>query len=318
MSDLGTPIDGIVASELRDSQGETLSIQGADISELEAGRGYWNSDHRNAFPDVIGRITKAKKIFSEKDCDDDRQRYFWNKVKSPLIYASGYVFDKDGEHRAAQAVSAILRNQMRSDSPLKLKASVEGGVLERSKEDSRNLKRTKITKIALTFSPANSGTLIETPQLAKSHSPAQIKKDFDLIKEYVPFMQTEVPSFRELPEYSIRANVEKINSLTKALTAGFGGGSPTNSTGGQVLQTESLDTAPHSTSFKYIDCPECGKEQPYLKYQVKCRDCGKSFPFDTLANRFLEKADKRRNKQYPANFPVEELKKLRKRLKNSD
>jgi ribosomal protein S27E len=289
--DLGTPIDGIVASELRDSQGESLSVVGADISELEAGRGYWNSDHRNAFPDVVGRITKAKKIFTESDCEDDRQRHYWQKVKSPFIYAAGYVFDKDGEHRAAQAVAAILRNQSRADSPLKLKASVEGGVLERGKEDPRTLKRTKITKVALTFSPSNAGTLIESPRLMKSAAPSS---DRELLESLIPMARLEVPTFIEAPEYKIRTKFEKINSLMKALIAGYGGGTPISATGGQVLQTESLDSG---KSFRYIDCEHCGKEQPYLKYQVKCRNCGKSFAFDSLAKFFLSKAKAKVSKE---------------------
>ena len=75
--------------------------------------------------------------------------------------------------------------------------------------------------------------------------------------------------------------------LSKALTAGYGGtGAPTDRTGGSVLQTEAMDSG---QTFRYIDCPSCGKDQPYLKYQVKCRSCGKSFPFDTLAKFFISK-----------------------------
>jgi predicted RNA-binding Zn-ribbon protein involved in translation (DUF1610 family) len=79
----------------------------------------------------------------------------------------------------------------------------------------------------------------------------------------------------------------KQKDLNKALTAGYGGaGSPTNLTGGGVLQAEILD---QGRSFRYIDCPNCGKDQVYMKHQVKCRSCGKSFPFDTLAKFFLSK-----------------------------
>jgi DNA-directed RNA polymerase subunit RPC12/RpoP len=79
----------------------------------------------------------------------------------------------------------------------------------------------------------------------------------------------------------------KQKGLTKALTASYGGAdAPASRTGGSVLQTEAMDSG---QTFRYIDCPSCGKDQPYLKYQVKCRNCGKGFPFDTLAKFFISK-----------------------------
>ena len=281
---LGAEIDGVVASELRDTQGEILDVKGADISDLTSGKGYWNSDHRNNFTDIVGRVTFAKKIFKIEDCDDERQRYFYNKLKTPIIYAKGHLFDQDGDHQNAKAVAAILRNQARTDSPLKLKASVEGGVVERGK-DSRLLKRTKISRIALTFVPANQNTLIESPQLQKSSVPG----DMELVKSLVPLAKADAPSFIEVAGAissveTLRKKIEKINTVAKALTAGFGGGTPTSSIGGQVLQTESMENV-----GKYISCPSCGKKQIYASYQVKCRDCHKAFPFHTLATLFTSK-----------------------------
>lgn len=280
-----TEFHAIAATELRDVQGEILNIAGADISELEAGRGIINDNHSNKMPDVIGRITYAKKIMKESDCVDDTEKDMWLKIKSPLIYVRGKLFD-DEDHRSAKAAAAILKVQHREDSPLKLKCSVEGGVISRGEKDSRLLSRTKIKALAFTFSPANNSTLVEGMNLTKSYSPSQLKADYELISEFIPFSKQEAPAFIEAPEYRVRSKFEKINNLMKALTAGYGGGSPTSATGGQVLQTESLDSG---KSFRYIDCEHCGKEQPYLKYQVKCRNCGKSFAFDSLAKFFLSK-----------------------------
>ncbi len=293
---MATRFDAVAASELRDTQSEILSVEGADISELEAGRGIINDNHSNKLPDVVGRITEAKKIFGIEDCDNDRQRYYWNKIKAPYIYTAGILFD-DEDHRSARAAAAIIRHQHRTDSPLKLKCSVEGGIVERGKKDERVLARTKIRGLALTFTPANHATLVEGLDLAKSAS--STAEDMDLIKSYVPASMADVPTLidfsKQISMAKIRDNIEKIHeavgalkknsSLEKALTAGFGGAdAPSNLTGGGVLQTESIDPA---KSFKYIDCPSCGKDQPYMKYQVKCRHCGKSIPFDTLAKFFL-------------------------------
>ena len=52
-------IDMIAGSELRDTQGEILSIEGADISDLKR----LNDNHGGGFFNSIGRVTLAKKIF---------------------------------------------------------------------------------------------------------------------------------------------------------------------------------------------------------------------------------------------------------------
>jgi hypothetical protein len=294
---MATRFDAVAASELRDTQGEILDVKGADISELIAGRGCVNDNHSNKLPDVVGRITGAKKIFGLEDCETDRQKYYWNKIKAPYIYTEGLLYD-DEDHRSAKAAAAIIKHQFKTDSPLKLKCSVEGGILERGEKDQRVLKRTKIRGLALTMSPANNATLVEGLDLVKS---AATLEELELIKSYVPYAIQDVPSFIDFSQKvsiaKIRHNVEQIHeivgdlkkntNLNKALTAGYGGaGSPTNLTGGGVLQAETLD---QGRSFRYIDCPNCGKDQVYMKHQVKCRSCGKSFPFDTLANFFLSK-----------------------------
>jgi hypothetical protein len=70
--------------------------------------------------------------------------------------------------------------------------------------------------------------------------------------------------------------------IKKALTAGYGGaGVPTGNVGGGVLQSEALDGGKHK-GFKYTTCDNCGKEQIYAKFQVKCRDCGKNWSLDKL------------------------------------
>jgi len=382
-----TWLDGIMGSQIRDTQGEILDIAGADISELEAGRGRWNDNHGAGFFNSIGRITTAKKIFKIEDCENERHRYYWDKIKAPYIYGKGYLYD-DEDHPNARAAAAILRNIHRADTPLKLKISVEGGVISRGISDSNLLARTKIHSGALTFTPANNATLVEPLNLDKSDTWTQ---DEILIKSVLHLAKTNVPSFRhitrrasaekivdnfekarniskqlglktQLPEYSVEEiiqtaveskitnNINKISklikasiipgstkdvfpktlgaikldkdgpevmahhiklhekaaqistspesrayhrknaaeisqymtSLTKALTAGYGGTSaPTDRTGGGVLQSETLDDG-RKGGFKHIKCNSCGDEQIYMKHQVKCRKCNKTYPFADL------------------------------------
>ncbi len=312
-------IDMIAGSQLRDTQGETLSIEGADISELEAGRGRINNDHGKGFFNCLGKVTGAKKIFKVEDCEDDRHHYYWEKVKSPYIYVKAELFN-DGDHPNARAAAAILRNIHKTDCPLKIKSSVEGGVIARGLKDPTLLARTKIHSVALTFVPANQATLVEPLNLDKSSDQTA---DMILIKSVLHLAQTNVPSFRHITraasaekieqnigkimtalgkdvpadlkqelikaslERKIAENVIAINQLGKALTAGYGGaGAPTGMTGGGVLQGESQELGPKGLNF--ITCDHCGKEQVYGKFQVKCRepDCSKAFSMNKLEKFF--------------------------------
>lgn len=208
-------IDACAGSQLRDTQGEMLSVEGADISDLQAGKGRWNDNHGKGFFNSIGRITSAKKIFKAEDCEDDRQRYYWDKVKAPYIYVKGYLYS-DEDHPNAKAAAAILRNIHKSDVPLKLKASVEGGVISRGLADSSLLARTKIHSVALTFTPANNATLVEPLSMEKSIDNAE---DMELIKSVIHLAETNVPSFRHIARDAsaarVRANLERIVDLMK-------------------------------------------------------------------------------------------------------
>ena len=325
MSNKSLEIDMIAGSQLRDTQGEMLSVEGADISELDAGRGRLNDNHGKGFFNSIGKITSAKKIFGPEDFTDPRHEYYWNKVKAPYIYVKGRLYN-DEDHPNARAAAAIMRNIHKSDCPLKIKASVEGGVRARGLKDPSLLARTKIHSVALTFTPANNATLCEPVGLAKNAG--NFEEDMQLIKSVIHLAQTDIPSFRTvtrnaqaekiyanflymkelaaemgmkvdltLPftpeemvkgaiEYKIQQNIYKINELTKALTAGYGGaGTPTSNTGGGVLQSESLDDARGGkavSGFNYLTCNNCGHEQVYMKHQVKCRKCGKHQSLENL------------------------------------
>ena len=200
----------IAGSQLRDTQGEMLSVEGADISELQAGRGRLNDNHGKGFFNAIGKITGAKKIFKREDCDNSRHEYYWDKVKAPYIYVEGELFD-DEDHPNARAAAAILRNIHKTDTPLQLKASVEGGVLSRGISDNSLLARTKIHSVALTFTPANNNTLVEPTSLKKSDYDEV--HDMLLIKSVLHLAQTNVPSFRHIARDASATKVQ--NNLTK-------------------------------------------------------------------------------------------------------
>lgn len=205
-------------SELKDTQGETLSVDGADISDLESGRGRFNDNHGKGFFNSLGIVTEAKKIFKSEDCENERHKYYWEKIKAPFVYAKGYLHS-DEDHPNAKAAAAIIRNIHRNDVPLKMKASVEGGVLARGIKDSTRLARTKIHSVALTFTPANNATLVEPLNVDKSL--ADWDKDKKLIKSVMHLAETNVPSFRHIERHasanSIYENINKIKELAKSV-----------------------------------------------------------------------------------------------------
>jgi hypothetical protein len=282
---IGTEIDGIAGSSSRDTAGEILDLDGCDISELERGQGYLNDNHSNKLIDTLGRITHAKKIYKEEDCENERERYFWNKTKAPFLYFKGRLFDEQGDHRPAKAVAAILKHQSAADCPLKLKASVEGSVVKRDDRDRSILKNTSIKGVALTFSPANILTLVESTSISKS---SLSLKDYENIQYYAN--QIGIKNPLPIPKYDQMISlknqlISQLDELSKFLSMGSAGiGRPSDAIGGAALAS-----AEPSSKIKYVDCPNCGKEQVYLPYQIKCSHCGKSFPFDMLYSLLVNK-----------------------------
>jgi len=215
MSKKHLEIDMVAGSQLRDTQGEMLSVEGADISELIAGKGRFNDNHGKGFFNSIGRITEAKKIYKAEDCDNERHTYYWDKIKAPYVYCRGYLYDDDADHMNAKAAAAILRNIHKHDTPLKLKASVEGGVLSRGLKDPSLLAATKIHSVALTFTPANQATLVEPLDLDKSKYDEVM--DRILIQSVAHLAETNVPSFRHITRVAsaekIKRNLYKMQDL---------------------------------------------------------------------------------------------------------
>lgn len=115
-----------------DSSGEVISIEGMDISSLDKS-GVFNWEHLKDSPgQVVGKILKAKKIFSEKDCEDDRQKYFWNKCTVPYIYVMGELFDDYKD--SAKEVAGLFRYDADKEGMQEVDVvgfSIEGQYLQR-------------------------------------------------------------------------------------------------------------------------------------------------------------------------------------------
>lgn len=163
-------IDGVFASQAIDSSGEVLDVEGCDISTL-AKDGIANYEHKegdkkgsgNNGEEIVGKILYAKKIYSAKDCDTDREKKYWDDVKVPYIYGMVRLYDGAG-HSGAQALAAQIRDHHANAEPILVRFSIEGSTLER---DGQNLKASVARRVALTLKPCNrtavSG-LIEDPR----------------------------------------------------------------------------------------------------------------------------------------------------------
>jgi hypothetical protein len=148
----GMLLDGIGASQHIDSSGEILDVKGCDISDVEEGVAVINYEHKdNSATDIIGRLVYAKKIFSEEDCDDERQLMYWKKTGVPYIYIIGELMDDD-DHSGAKDAAAIVRHYHRRGLPILARWSIEGSTLDKK---GNHLKRSIFKRIALTLKPCN-------------------------------------------------------------------------------------------------------------------------------------------------------------------
>ena len=232
-------IDGIATSEHLDSSGEILDIKGLDITDFEEGKGVLNFEHKNESPeDIVGTIIFAKKIYSEKDCEDDRQKMYWDYCKKPFLYIIGELFDGE-KHPGAVALAALIRYYHNRGEKVLAGFSVEGQTLKR---EGQQLKRTVGRRVATTLRPCNKTCIAGVLEDAQT-------KDFiaKTMKEDMTIdglVEVDSVIFED-PETHDKAKAEEelhdaIVTLNKTLTAGSYGVAPDSLTGGSALQVEGM------------------------------------------------------------------------------
>jgi diguanylate cyclase (GGDEF)-like protein len=248
----GLIFDGIAGSECIDSSGEVLRVKGADCSSWSTPGGIlFNYEHapKEKGPGmVVGRVIFLKKIYEKSDCDNERQKMYWDRVECPFIYVVGRLFDGAG-HQGAQALAAIMRDNAANNEPLMCRLSVEGSTLVK---DANELKESIVRAIAITTRPCNrtaTTELIEDPDapngFEKKHVKQKVKDLLDL--EDAEKNEFADPLYRRLGG-SVDAACSPLDddSLLKAYTAGSSDAVPSTLTGGAALQRE--DLGPHSVA----------------------------------------------------------------------
>lgn len=186
MGDLkkSTIIEGIASTQARDSQGETLDLDGADISALLDGRGFVNSDHSGRFEHLVGRIIDAKKIYSITDCETPTQVKYMTAAQRPFLWTKMELWDGHG-HKEADAIGSIYNFFRTKGEEPPVKLSVEGKTIERGKNGV--LKRTEIRGVAITVHPANRTTKTDVVGIVKSlgASESLVKSETDIVPIFI-------------------------------------------------------------------------------------------------------------------------------------
>jgi len=198
---MGMFIHGIAASENIDSSGERISILGMDISSL-AVDGVFNWEHKADQPgQIVGKVLKAKKIFSEQDCEDDVQLMFFQKCGVPYLYVMGELMDDYKE--SAKEVAGMFRydaDHKESNEKTVMNFSIEGAKIEKQGMD---ILKSIARKVTLTALPCNKAAIAEmvstAPAKPKKNSIDELFKTEEIKAEIFEPLQKDQPKLTVAP-----------------------------------------------------------------------------------------------------------------------
>jgi len=234
-----TWIQGVASVEAEDLAGETVILEGMDLSYLLK-RGYFNDNHAKTTDAKVGVPTMAQ-------------------VTPEGLQVEGYLFDTP----RAQGIVELARALEKSGSDRRLGFSVEGKTLNR---DGKVVKRSWIKDIAITAEPVNTGTYLD---IVKSISSVIDKVG---MAEDVDPGESDEKGADEPCDLSYWTRMEKI--VTRCLDRMFkfhprpmrkmleaGSANPPES-GGSALRAESIDKEvtnldlPQSANGKELTCAQ--------------------------------------------------------------
>jgi hypothetical protein len=242
-------IYGIAATESLDRTGERVMLNGMDIQHVRA----FNDEHQSKHCfEILGAVQASKKIYSERDCEDQYQLKCWNLVRKPYLYVYGEIADQDG-HPNAQAAAALIKFSTRHPE-MPVGFSVEGATLER---EGNMLTKTKVVNISLTVKPANTECRVFSVQdLTKSYEDVALP---DLYKGAHGRKQ-----FRNVPSDAARI-LSKTAFIKDAITL-----------------SKSQEISPDGVAA--VKCWSCGEAKLFVKRRLpnRCVACGEAFSMQDL------------------------------------
>lgn len=251
-------IYGIAATETKDRTGESIDLNGMDVSDIRLLNDEHSSDR---FFEILGYIDQAKKIFSDKDCQDEYQRKCWNLIKKPFLYIAGKLMD---DHPNAQSAAALIKYSIQNPNyPVGL--SVEGMTVERQ---GNKLLKTKVKNVSLTIKPANP----ECKIFAKTDLTKNFEK-IDLPEKYKNVHDSR-KQFRELPSKQKRllAKSELLKELTELAKS---------------------NNEPEIFGATVMKCWNCGEGKMFMKSRLpnRCSACNERFTMSDIYKAMCQKAD---------------------------
>lgn len=242
-------IYGIAATETKDRTGESIDLNGMDISDIRLLNDEHSSDR---FFEILGYIDQSKKIYSQKDCEDEFQLKCWNSLKKPFLFIAGKLMD---DHPNAQSAAALIKYSIQNPHyPVGL--SVEGSTLER---EGQKLLKTKVKNVSLTIKPANPECRIfAKTDLTKSFGQVDLPEKYKDIKE-------SRRQFRELPSKEMRLLAKS------ALLA-------------DLVKLAKSDNEPEIFGATIMKCWNCGEGKTFLKSRLpnRCIACNERFTMSDI------------------------------------
>lgn len=197
-------VETVASTSDLDSQGESVDLNGMDISPLIAGTGFLNVDHMPGFSNMIGHVTAAKKVMKAEDAETPFQQKEWSRLKKPFLSCTFELWSNT-EHKEAKAVKAIYDHYSKKNEAPPLRISIEGKTLERGRgAENHILKRTLVRGLALTVQPSNKHTSSEVIQINKSLGLDE--NHFAKSSEYRVFTETKDDPITRLHQLVLVAN----------------------------------------------------------------------------------------------------------------
>ncbi len=262
---MGLRIDGIAASQAIDTSGESIVIENLDISSLQEGTAELIYEHKSpkdpgSSPlDILGAITYAKKIFTSKDCANDRELQYWKQIELPFLYIQAELFD---DHPGSEALAAIIRWYHKRKLPILMRYSIDGNTLQRNKDNPNLLESCIARSVAITVRPCNqscvSGVLDDDLEASQEGSLEEVQKNGGWMHRLPGVACWVMPEIGD-PMQLIKGEqefIEESEDLTKTMTAGGYGIAPSALTQGGAQQKEDFAT----------------RKKAVRRLQASCRD----------------------------------------------
>jgi len=254
----GMLIDGVFASEAIDSSGEIVSIEGMDVTTIEEGWGVANYEHLDEKGgygrEIVGKIVSVKKIFTEGDCENDRQKEYFNKIKKiPYLYGIVRLYDGAG-HEGAKALAAQIRDAVANDEEIIVRYSIEGST---TKKTDNRIEESIAKKVAMTLRPCNKTAisgLMDDPNAPDGFDTVHKAERQFIDPEFSPLGASVAmacnPCMDRQAEAQMRllGSFAKLKALAKTTTAGNYDVAPSALTGGAALQVEDLGRTVRNTA----------------------------------------------------------------------